>query len=119
LILVDTSVWIDHLHKSHPHLVAALEREDVSIHPFIIGELACGSIANRDEVLHLLPALPTITIATYDEVLLVIERHRLMGRGIGYVDAHLITSVMLTENARLWTGDKRLRDIATSLAIAI
>ena len=118
MILIDTSVWIDHLHKTHPHVVAALEREDVAIHPFIIGELACGSIANRNEVLHLLSALPTITVATHDEVLLVIERHGLMGRGIGYIDAHLITSVMLTENARLWTADKRLHEIAASLGIA-
>jgi predicted nucleic acid-binding protein len=119
LILVDTSVWIDHLHKTHPHLVAALERDDVATHPFVIGELACGSIANRNEVLHLLSALPTITVATDDEVLLVIERHGLMGRGIGYIGAHLITSVMLTENARLWTADKRLHEIAASLGIAI
>ena len=118
MILVDTSVWIDHLHKGEPELAAALEREDVSTHPFIIGELACGSIARRDEVLHLLSALPAVTIASDDEVLLVIERHRLMGRGIGYVDAHLITSVMLTDEARLWTADKRLREIATGLRIA-
>lgn len=118
MILIDTSVWIDHLHKSHPQVVEALEREDVATHPFIIGELACGSIANRHEVLHLLAALPTITVATHDEVLLVIERHGLMGRGIGYIDAHLITSVMLTENARLWTADRRLHEIAASLGIA-
>jgi len=118
LILIDTSVWIDHLHKSHPQVVGALEREDVATHPFIIGELACGSIANRNEVLHLLSALPTITVATHDEVLIVIERHGLMGRGIGYIDAHLITSVMLTETARLWTADKRLHEIAATLGIA-
>jgi hypothetical protein len=119
LILVDTSVWIDHLHKGQPDLVAALEREDVAMHPFIIGELACGSIANRDEVLHLLSTLPKVTVAADDEVLLVIERHRLIGRGIGYIDAHLITSVMLTEDARLWTGDKRLQQIALGLRIAV
>lgn len=118
MILVDTSVWINHLHKGQPDLASALEREEVATHPFIIGELACGSIANRDEVLHLLSALPAVTIASDDEVLLVIERHRLMGRGIGYIDAHLITSVMLTDDARLWTADKRLREIATGLRIA-
>jgi predicted nucleic acid-binding protein len=119
VILADTSVWIDHLHKGQPGLAAALEREDVAIHPFIIGELACGSIANRKEVLHLLSALPRLTLAADGEVLLVIERHRLMGRGIGYIDAHLITSVMLTENARLWTADKRLHEIAANVGIAI
>jgi predicted nucleic acid-binding protein len=119
VILADTSVWIDHLHKGQPGLAAALERQDVSTHPFIIGELACGSIANRDEVLHLLSALPSLTIAADSEVLLVIERHRLMGHGIGYIDAHLITSVMLTEDARLWTEDKRLHEVAAALGIAI
>lgn len=119
MILVDTSVWIDHLHKGQPDLIAALEREEVATHPFIIGELACGSITKRDEVLHLLSALPRVTIAADDEVLLVIDRHHLMGRGIGYIYAHLITSVMLTEEARLWTADKRLREIATGLRIAV
>jgi hypothetical protein len=108
VILVDTSVWIDHFRRGNAALVAALEREDVLTHPFVIGELACGTLKKRSEVLDLLAALPPAVSATDEETLQFIERHRLMGKGIGYVDVHLLASVALTEGARLWTLDKRL-----------
>ena len=118
MILVDTSVWIDHLHKRIPALVDALESESILIHPFVIGELACGRLTKRDEVLHLLATLPSSFVATDTEALEIIERHRLMGKGIGYFDVHLLAAVMLTDDARLWTRDKRLAEIAARLRFA-
>jgi hypothetical protein len=117
LILVDTSVWINHLHKPVPALVEALERGEVLMHPFVVGDLACGQLAKRREVLALLSILPQRTFATDEEMLPFIERHRLMGKGLGYIDAHLLASVMLTEAARLWTADKGLAAIADELRI--
>jgi predicted nucleic acid-binding protein len=117
MILVDTSVWIDHLRRGTPALSAALEREEVMTHPFVIGELACGNLKNRRELLGLLAALPATAVATYDEALHLIERHRLMGRGLGWVDVHLLASVSLTESAQLWTRDKRLLAAATTLRV--
>jgi len=117
LILVDTSVWIDHLHKPIPRLVEALEHEEVLTHPFIIGELACGEIRKRREFLDLLSMLPSGAVATDDETLHFIEHHRLMGKGLSYVDAHLLASATLTETSQLWTNDKRLAEIAAKLRI--
>jgi predicted nucleic acid-binding protein len=118
VILVDTSVWIDHFHKADPALVDALEREVVMNHPFVVGELACGELRRRREVLDLIMALPPAIVATDVEALQFIDDHRLIGKGIGYVDVHLLASVVLTEGAQLWTGDKRLRAVATRLGIA-
>jgi predicted nucleic acid-binding protein len=117
LILVDTSVWIDHLNSAIAALVDALEAEDVLLHPFIIGELACGEIRRRREVLDLLGTLPSSVVATEEEVLHFIESHRLMGKGIGYIDAHLLASVTLTRGSTLWSRDKRLAAIAARLRI--
>jgi predicted nucleic acid-binding protein len=117
LILVDTSVWINHLHKPIPALVEALERGAVLMHPFIVGELACGQLAKRREVLGLLSTLPQSTMATDEEMLPFIEHHRLMGKGLGYIDAHLLASVMLTEATQLWTADKGLAAMADQLRI--
>jgi len=117
LILVDSSVWIDHLRKAIPRLAEALEREDVLMHPFVVGELACGELARRREVLDLLSTLPSSVVATDEETLHFIERRRLMGRGIGWVDVHLLASVIMTEAAQLWTRDKRLGAIAAKLRI--
>ena len=117
MILVDTSVWIDHLQTSIALLADALEAEDVLVHPFVIGELACGEMKERHKVLGLLTTLPSIVVATDEEVLLFIENHRLMGKGIGYVDAHLLASTALTDGAQLWTRDKRLIAIAEQLQI--
>ena len=115
MILVDTSVWIDHLHKSVPALTEALEREEVLTHPFVIGELACGELRNRGEVLDLLAALPLAIVATDDEALRLIDDRRLMGKGLGYIDVHLLAAAMLTEATQLWTTDKRLQAIAAQL----
>jgi predicted nucleic acid-binding protein len=118
LILIDTSVWIDHLRTSIAPLEDALEAGDALVHPFIIGELACGEMKQRSEVLQLLATLPSSVVATDDETLHFIERHRLMGKGIGYIDAHLLASVTLTDGAQLWTRDKRLAAIAAELKIS-
>lgn len=118
MILVDTSVWIDHLHKSVPALAEALEGEDVLTHPFVIGELACGDVRNRREVLDLLAALPLAAVATDGEALALIEDRRLMGKGLGYIDVHLLASAMLNESTQLWTTDKRLQTVAAQLRIA-
>lgn len=118
MILVDTSVWVDHLRKNVVALSDALERGEVITHPFVIGELACGNLKDRDEVLHLMLALPTATVASDDETLLFIARQKLMGKGIGYIDGHLLASVTLTADAVLWTRDKRLAAVAVNLHLA-
>ena len=115
MILVDTSVWVDHLRSGEPTLVALLGTGRVLTHPFIIGELACGNLRNREEVLSRLRGLPGALAVTDEEALLFIDRHRLMGRGIGYVDVHLLAAVTLVGDARLWTRDKRLTAIASAL----
>ena len=114
MILVDTSVWIDHLRHGDAELVDALNQSQVMTHPFVRGELACGNLQARSSVLTLLGSLPAATVATDEETLAFIEQHALMGRGIGYIDAHLCASVRLS-GARLWTRDKRLRTIAMAL----
>lgn len=115
MILVDTSVWIDHLRAGDTALRERLNRSQVLMHPFVIGELACGNLRNRDEVLHLLKALPQAIVASDEEVLFFIERNALMGRGIGYVDAHLLAAGALGGSTPLWTRDKRLRSVAEAL----
>lgn len=118
MILADTSVWIEHFRRGEPRLHAALMDGEVLMHPFIIGELACGNFANRAEALHRLGKLPLARVATHDEALAMIDRRRLMGRGIGYIDAHLLAATALTPDTRLWTIDKRLGSVATSLHLA-
>ncbi len=90
----------------------------VSTHPFVIGELACGQLRNRDELLGLLRHLPTVSTATDEEALHFIEAHRLMARGIGYVDVHLLASIALTRGAQLWTRDRRLGEVAREMGLA-
>ena len=119
MILVDTSVWIDHFHKPIPALAEALERGDVLIHPFVIGELALGSLRDRDQVIGLLQALPGADVADDDEVLRFIGQNSLGGTGIGYVDVHLLAATRLTADARLWTRDKRLLVVAERLVLAV
>ena len=118
MILVDTSVWIDHLREGDQVLMTALHNTQVLMHPFVLGELACGNLKNRHEVLRLLAALPQAPTATDDEALRFIEFRNLMGRGIGYLDVHLLASVALTGTARLWTRDKRLAGLAEDLNLA-
>ena len=111
MILVDTSVWIDHLRQGDAELADALQQGRVAIHPFVVGELACGNLRARAEVLGLLQALPSLPVATSNEVLYFIEAHALMGRGIGCVDVHLLAAARLA-GAQFWTRDKRLRAAA-------
>jgi len=118
LILVDTSVWVDHLRRGDPGLVDLLERSIVIMHPFVLGEIACGTLHNRESILELLQDLPTAAVAEGDEVLRFIEIHVLHGKGIGYVDVHLLASVALTEGARIWTRDKKLRLVAQMIGCA-
>ena len=119
MILVDTSIWIDHLHKSEPALVTALEADQVAVHPYIIGELALGSIANRAEVLALLSHLRLVPTLTHQELLSFVNAQGLWGRGLSLVDAHLLGSVRLASGVKLWTRDKRLRAGAELVSVAL
>ena len=118
MILADSSVWIEHLRAGEPRLAELLNTGRALAHPFVIGALACGNLKNRKTILSLLQDLPTAPIATDDEVLFFIESHGLMAKGIGYVDAHLLSAVSLAGTGRLWTRDKRLRAVAESLQLA-
>ncbi len=118
MILVDTSVWIDHLRSEEVHLADLLNDDQVVMHPMVVGELACGNLRDRAQVLESLFDLPEVTTAFADEVLVFIEQHRLMGRGIGYVDMNLLASVALDESVRLWAIDRRLHSVAVDLGLA-
>ncbi len=117
MLLVDTSVWIDHFRKSNEQLEEVLNNGDIMCHPFIIGELACGNIKNRKEILSLMKELPMSYKASHDEIFELIERRKLMGRGLGFIDMHLIASAFLS-NVCLWSFDKNLNKIAIELKIA-
>ena len=118
MILVDTSVWIDHLRHGDPSLVTVLESGRVLMHPFVVGEVACGNLNRRAEVLMLLRELPPAPVASDDEALEFVERRGLMGRGIGYIDVHLLASVALAGDVRLWTRDKNLGSAAKEMELA-
>lgn len=117
MILVDTSVWADHFREALPALVSALGASNVAIHPFVIGELACGTLADRSRTLRNFSKLAKVQRASDQEVLTLIESHELMGRGIGLIDVHLLASTLLTPHTRLWTHDKRLGQVAKDLSI--
>ena len=118
MILADTSVWIDHFRRSDASLSALLEQRRVVTHPFVIGEIALGNLGQRRLILSLLGDLPRAARADENEALDFVERRQLFGRGIGFVDAHLLASVSLASPARLWTRDKRLRSVAEELGLA-
>ncbi len=118
VILVDTSVWIDHLRVGSPTLTALLDLGEVMGHPWVAGELALGRISNRTEVLALLSHLPQAVVATSDEVLMLVELAELSGAGIGYVDAQLLASTRLTADAQLWSRDRRLVAAAARAEVA-
>lgn len=118
MILIDTSVWVDHLRASDKALVALLGAGMVLAHPFVIGELALGNLRRREIVLNALADLPQASVATDAEVLHFIERHALFGCGVGYLDAHLLAAAQLTASAELWTNDKRLHGVAVKLRLA-
>jgi predicted nucleic acid-binding protein len=117
MVLVDTSIWISFLQSGNVSLQGLLEEGKVVSHPFIIGELSCGNLKNRSEILSLLKALPAATTAEHEEVLQFIEIHRLMGLGLGYIDVHLLAAALLT-SVPLWTNDRNLREAAVTLGIA-
>ena len=116
--LVDTSIWVDHLRAGDIALARLLDAGSVLAHPFVNGELALGHLQQRDVILGALSGLPHANLATEGEVLHFIDRNGLFGRGIGYIDAHLLASVRLTAGAQLWTRDKRLHGIAVDLGLA-
>jgi len=116
MVLVDTSVWVSHLRDGNTELASLLNEGRVLCHPFIIGELACGNLKDRAIILSFLQWLPMSIEAEHEEVLFFIENNRLMGKGIGYIDAHLIASAVLTD-IPIWTLDKKLAQIADSLQI--
>jgi predicted nucleic acid-binding protein len=118
VVLVDTSVWIDHLRASDDRLVALLNGGMVLSHPFVIGELALGDLGARETVLTALSDLPQAVMATDSEVLHFIDRHALFGSGAGYIDIHLLAAAQLTAGAELWTRDKRLHAVAVRLGLA-
>lgn len=118
MILVDTSVWIDHLRAGDPRLVELLHDGHVLAHPWVTGELALGRLSQRAEILALLRNLPQATLATDVEVLTLIDNRHLFGLGIGYVDAHLLAATTLSADARLWTRDKRLAAVARQHGLA-
>lgn len=118
MILVDTSVWINHFRFGEPKLVAALKENRVLMHPFVLGELACGNLKNRKTTLATLEDLPKAPTATDPEALGMIEHRTLMGRGIGYIDVHLLTSTSLAGDALIWTHDKRLAAAASELKLS-
>jgi len=117
VILVDTSVWVDHLRRGDTALAIALNANTVAVHPFVIGELACGQLKARQQVLSLLASLPRVPSATDDEALYFLEHHRLYGRGLGYIDVHLLAAALLHTDARLWTRYKHLQAVAVELDV--
>ena len=117
MILADTSVWIEHFRRGLPALAAELEAGTILMHPFVLGELACGHLNRRREILKLCADLPQAPVARDDEALQFIETRALMGRGIGYIDVHLLAATALGA-ARLWTLDKRLAETSSELGLA-
>ncbi len=117
MILADTSVWVDHFRKKDTELYRQLQRNNVSVHPFIVTELALGNLPHRQKTIAALDMLPMVKPAQIGEVRRMIEAHSLFQRGIGFVDAHLIASTFITPHTALWTRDKRLRAVAQTLGL--
>jgi hypothetical protein len=117
MVLVDTSVWVKHLRDRDIVLEDLLEDGHVTCHPFIVGELACGNLKNTTEILGLLQALPMATVAEHGEVMRFIEGNRLRGKGLGFIDLHLLASAVLS-GIQLWTIDKRLHQVSSKLGLA-
>jgi predicted nucleic acid-binding protein len=116
MLLADTSVWIQHFRRGEPHLASLLADGQVLMHPFVLGELACGNLKNRAEILASLHALPSAKPASTAEALRLIEGRQLSGRGLGWVDVHLLASALLSA-CDFWTLDKRLADAAAELGL--
>lgn len=118
MILVDTSVWIDFLNVGSPELAEALEASLVATHPMVIGEIALGSIREREKVLSLLTRLPQVAVARHREVMALVEAHELYGLGLALVDVHLLASARLTPHTSIWSRDQRLMRAAVKLKVA-
>ena len=116
MILVDTSVWIDHFHQSDEDLKKLLLSNQVCIHPYIFGELSCGNISNRKEVLSLLTTLRSIDLVLDEEVFILIEERKLFGKGLGFIDIHLLASALINR-VLIWTRDKSLMQVARELGV--
>jgi len=116
MILVDTSIWVSHLRQSSRQLEKLLMNAEVMCHPFIIGELACGNLKNRNEIISLLQSLPMAPTVEFDEFLFFIDRNHMMGQGVGFVDVHLLASAQLA-GVLLWTADKKLKSSADQLEL--
>lgn len=119
MILVDTSVWVDYLRQGDAAMQRALDAGVVIAHPFVMGEIALGQLPQRALTLTMLAALPQAPVARADEVLTLIERHQLFGRGVGWVDVHLLASAALAQDTMLWTRDRRLDSAARTLGLAL
>jgi predicted nucleic acid-binding protein len=116
MVLVDTSVWVSHLREMNADLAHLLDDGEVACHPFIVGELACGNLKNRTVILSLLEALPMVAALEHEEVLTFIEIHSIMGKGLGYIDIHLLASAVLSRFP-IWTLDRRLEQAADFLRV--
>jgi predicted nucleic acid-binding protein len=114
VVLVDTSVWVSHFRQTNDDLVELLNEGEVACHPFTIGELACGNLKNRASIIALLEALPTVLVVNHEESLSFIEARKVMRKGLGYIDVHLLASALLT-GVSLWTLDKKLDKVAGEL----
>ncbi len=119
MILVDTSVWIDHFRRNDAVLEGLLDEEQLLLHPFVLGQLAMGNLQPRPSILHMLGGLLLPEVALHEEVLTMVELHSLYGLGLSYIDVHLLTSAKLTENTELWTRDKLMLQVAERLEIAM
>ncbi len=115
MVLVDTSVWVDYLRGDCTSLASMLERNQVVMHPLIIGELACGNLKNRTQLLTLWKSLEFLTTTNHEETLFFIEKNKLMGKGVGFIDVQLLAAVTISLNVKLWTRDKRLAILAEQL----
>ena len=116
MVLVDTSVWVRHLRHTEPELVKLLQDGKVACHPFIIGELACGNLGNRAEIISLMHELPMLDVVENEELLVFIENNQIMGTGIGFVDVHLMAAAFLAD-ITIWTYDKKLQQNCATLRI--
>lgn len=118
MILADTSIWIDHLRGGDAVMTEQLERGSIAMHPFVLGEIALGSLKSRAELLQLLEALPGTLVAFDAEVMHMVDERALFGRGLGWVDVHLLAATLLTPGLRLWTRDRRLHAVAEEIGLA-
>ena len=118
MVLVDTSIWVAHLRHGNKQLEELLNNAEVMCHPFVIGELACGNIKNRYEIIALLRSLPAVPVVQFDEFLYFMEKHHLMGVGIGFVDVHILASAQLG-GIPIWTADKKLKSAANQMGLAL